>query len=95
VGVEDEGDGRGELLGGGEVEELVGAVGVGVRAEDAGQQELGVREAAASIPMNGIDPPSPRLRAGWPNVASLAARMASASQSAVAGQACRRPSSPS
>ncbi len=32
----------GHFLAGGDVEELVGAVGVGVRAEDAGNEELGV-----------------------------------------------------
>src|ERR1700722_10431865 len=43
------GDGGGHRLGHGDVEELVGPVGVGVRAEHAGCHELGAGEAALQV----------------------------------------------
>ena len=59
-----QGDAGGELLGVLEMEELVRSVGVGVRPEDAGDEELSAREAltqhahegdgAAASHMNGL-----------------------------------------
>ena len=47
---EDVGYAAGYLFGGWDVEELVGAVGVGVGAEDSGDEELCLREALAEHP---------------------------------------------
>src|SRR5256885_2350146 len=50
VGVEQVGDGFGDLLGGGDVEELVGAGGVAPGGEDAGDDELGLGQRPAQHP---------------------------------------------
>ena len=53
------GHARGQALGVVEVQEFVRAVGVGVRAEHASDQELRARKLAPSIAMKGMVPPSP------------------------------------
>ena len=48
-----------------------------------------------SMPMNGIEPPSPNVRVGWPNVAVDADSSAASSHGAVAGASHPGPLSPS
>ena len=64
MGGEEAGDALGDPAGGREVEELVGAVGVAAGPSTPVMTNWAAGNIAPSMPMNGIVPPSPIVRAG-------------------------------
>ena len=91
VGAEQSGDALGDPAGGRQVEELVGpwALLPGTRAPVTTNWAVGKR--SPSMPMNGIVPPSPNVRAGWPNAAVDASSRAVVATGRTAGRSSPAP----